>query len=269
MSILGVRQKRRRMSGRRLSATGVMMLTLASVFGVIGPVLPALATRPTIEAEVVCRDDGSVTINWTSRSWKQDPNDDAASSNPEIVIRFNGVKVATGAYTMENGYEFSGSNRWPDLSVSSVLVLAYAVAPFGNGEGQGSSQGRTIFLPEDCPATNTTTTSTTTTGSTTTTTEGTTTTTAGVTTTTAAATTTTAGVTTTTAQATTTTAGTDVLGIQVSAPQPAQVAQVTLPFTGVSTGSMALLAATFAGLGLLFLVAARQSKEQTPARSWR
>jgi hypothetical protein len=64
---------------------------------------------------------------------------------------------------------------------------------------------------------------------------------------------------------------TDVLGIQVSAPETPQVNQVTqetLPFTGISTGSMALLAAAFAGVGLLLLLAARQNDERTPVRSW-
>ena len=62
---------------------------------------------------------------------------------------------------------------------------------------------------------------------------------------------------------------TEVLGIQVSAPEAAQVAtQETLPFTGVSASSMALLAAAFAGAGLLLLLAARQNDEKSPARSW-
>jgi hypothetical protein len=62
---------------------------------------------------------------------------------------------------------------------------------------------------------------------------------------------------------------TEVLGIQVSAPEAAQVAtQETLPFTGVSTSSMALLASAFAGAGLLLLLAARQNDEKSPARSW-
>ncbi len=64
---------------------------------------------------------------------------------------------------------------------------------------------------------------------------------------------------------------TGVLGIQVSAPEAAQVNQVTqetLPFTGISTGSMALLAAAFAGAGLLLPLAARQNDERTPVRSW-
>jgi len=61
---------------------------------------------------------------------------------------------------------------------------------------------------------------------------------------------------------------TDVLGIQVSAPEVAQVTQETLPFTGISTGSLALLATAFAGVGLLLLLAARQNDEKNPARSW-
>ncbi|MGH8928138.1 MAG: hypothetical protein ACRDWH_07285, partial [Acidimicrobiia bacterium] len=58
-------------------------------------------------------------------------------------------------------------------------------------------------------------------------------------------------------------------GIQVSAPAPAQVAtQETLPFTGVSTGSMAMLAVALAGAGVLLLAASRQSEEKSAVRSW-
>ena len=250
MSTLGASQTAPRVSARQIAAIGVVLLTVLSVFGVIGPVLPAEATHPTIEASVVCTN-GVVMIEWTSRSWLQDPNRDAASANPSIFIRFNGVKVAEGAYTAANNYEFSGSNPWPDPNVTTVMVLAYANAPFNNGEGQGTSRGRTVTLPPDCPTTTTTTQPPTTT--------------------------TTEPPTTTTAPPTTTTTGpptiseTDVLGIQVSAPENAQVNQVTqetLPFTGISTGSMALLAAAIAGAGLLLLLAARQNDEKSPARSW-
>ena len=68
---------------------------------------------------------------------------------------------------------------------------------------------------------------------------------------------------------------TGVLGIQVSAPEAAQVAgaqvatQETLPFTGVSTSSMALLAMALAGTGVLLLMASRKSEDLgTPVRNW-
>jgi hypothetical protein len=147
---------------------------------------------------------------------------------------------------------------------------------------------------------------TTTTGAPTTTTSGpTTTTTAAPTTTTSAPTTTTSGPTTTTTAApttttlgptTTTTVGStvltavsptsssipfdsvlesQVLGIQATAPAPAQVAaQVgpttadTLPFTGASTGSMAGLAAALAAGGAILLVASRRVEEKSTERSW-
>ncbi len=253
MSTLGASQAAPRASTRQLAAIGVILLTLMSIFGLIGPVLPADATHPTIEAQVVCAEDGSVTIEWTSRSWLQDPTNDAASGNPSIFIRFNGVKVAEGAYTAANNYEFSGSNAWPDLNVSSVNVLAYANAAFNNGDGQGTSRGRTVNLPEDCPTTTTTTAQ------------------ENTTTTAQENTTTQPPVSTTQPPTVVTEPETDVLGIQVSAPEAAQVNQVTqetLPFTGISTGSMALLAAAFAGIGLLLLLAARQNDERTPVRSW-
>jgi hypothetical protein len=298
MSTLEASQIAPRVSARQIAAIGVVLLTILAVFGVIGPVLPAEATHPTIEASVVCTN-GVVMIEWTSRSWLQDPTNDAASGNPSIFIRFNGVKVAEGAYTAANNYEFSGSNPWPDPNVTTVMVLAYANAPFNNGEGQGTSRGRTVTLPPDCPNTTTTTqpptttttqpptttttqppTTTTTQPPTTTTTQPPTTTTTQPPTTTTTeppTTTTTEPPTTTTTQPPTTTTGpptisdTDVLGIQVSAPENAQVNQVTqetLPFTGISTGSMALLAAAMAGAGLLLLLAARQNDEKSPARSW-
>jgi hypothetical protein len=168
-----------------------------------------------------------------------------------------------------------------------------------NAEGSiGADVKHKVFWVTGCESTTTTTaapTTTTTAAPTTTTTAagGTTTTTAagGTTTTTAAGgtttTSTTAGTTntsspgpgpTTTTTTTTSTVAvgeTEVLGIQVSAPEaaqvsPAQVAtQETLPFTGISTSSMALLAIALAGMGVLLLVASRKAQdERTPVRNW-
>jgi len=180
---------------------------------------------------------------------------------------------------------------------------------------QGADVKHKVFWVSGCVPPTTTTTAapttttsapTTTTSAPTTTTSGpTTTTTAAPTTTTSAPTTTTSGPTTTTTAApttttlgptTTTTVGStvltavsptsssipfdsvlesQVLGIQATAPAPAQVAaQVgpttadTLPFTGASTGSMAGLAAALAAGGAILLVASRRVEEKSTERSW-
>ena len=62
--------------------------------------------------------------------------------------------------------------------------------------------------------------------------------------------------------------GVGVAGIQASAPVVAQVTQATLPFTGVSTTSMAVVSAGLAALGLLLLAASRRNDEKDPVRSW-
>jgi hypothetical protein len=56
----------------------------------------------------------------------------------------------------------------------------------------------------------------------------------------------------------------------VSAPEPAQVGQteVTLPFTGLPTGWVALLAIAIGGAGALLLLAARPPDKDDPLRSW-
>ncbi len=81
-------------------------------------------------------------------------------------------------------------------------------------------------------------------------------------------TTTTEAPTTTAAPTTSTTAGVGVAGIQVSAPVAAQVTQATLPFTGISTTSMAVVAAGLAAMGLLLLAATRKADGKHLARSW-
>jgi hypothetical protein len=303
MSTVSVRHSAGRASGRQLAAIAVLIVMLGMIFGVIGPVLPAQANQPYVEGTVVCVD-GVVMIQWKAYSWLQTGG--PGSGNPDIVVRFDSVPVASGAFTAENGYEFSGQNPWPNPDIQlpgqapdTVYVLVYAAAPFDNGTGQGTSTRRTVTLPagfaEECAPTTTTTqppsttttappTTTTTEPPTTTTTEPPTTTTTEppTTTTTEPPTTTTTEppTTTTTAPPTTTTTGpptaspdaeTGVLGIQVSLPANAQVNQVTqqtLPFTGITTGSMAVLAAALAGAGLLLLLAGRQHDEKRPGRSW-
>jgi hypothetical protein len=76
-----------------------------------------------------------------------------------------------------------------------------------------------------------------------------------------------------TTQPTTSTTATavSVAGIQVSLPEVAQVAatEETLPFTGLSTPSVAALAAALLAAGVLLLGATRRSqRESEPVRSW-
>lgn len=101
---------------------------------------------------------------------------------------------------------------------------------------------------------------------TTTTTEGTTTTTAEETTTTTAEV---GGTTLTTAASTTTTA--QVGGIVVTLPSTPQVSNTTastLPFTGMSTGSVAVIGAALTAMGALLLVASRRGEDKSAVRSW-
>jgi LPXTG-motif cell wall-anchored protein len=215
--------------------------------GVIGGLAPAYAHHPEITATVLCQD-GEIVIEWTSKSWKQDPNSDGESGNPDIRIYFDGVQVAKGAYTSANGYEFSGTNPWPDLDDSHVVVKALAVAAFNNGNSQGEYRTVTVDLTWDikkecCPEETTTTTIEETT---TTTIEETTTTTIEETTTTSEP-----ESTTTTAAQTTTTA--EVEGTTTSAPTSSTAAPTTatvggkqveeLPMTGIDHMTLAGAAA--------------------------
>ncbi|HKY47987.1 MAG TPA: hypothetical protein VJQ79_08410 [Acidimicrobiia bacterium] len=249
-------------SRRATSAAGVLLL-LTSLIVAVG--LPAAAIDGN------CNTQGGWQENVTSGEWGTITN----NGNGSVSVTLN------AGYSLElcvkggSGYEVynltsSGGPFWPPANC-----------------GQGTQQcGLSHWAIRNVVLTTTTTgqQSTTTSEATTTTSEATTTTSQATTTTSQATTTTAQETTTTTAQVTTTQPESSttssslpfdsvpevsVLGIQVSAPEVAQVAtQETLPFTGVSTSSMALLAAAFAGAGLLLLLAARQNDEKSPARSW-
>jgi hypothetical protein len=75
--------------------------------------------------------------------------------------------------------------------------------------------------------------------------------------------------TTTTAEQTTTTA--TVGGIVVTLPSTPQVSNTTagtLPFTGISTGSVAVIGAALTAMGALLLVASRRGEDKSAVRSW-
>ncbi|HKX75877.1 MAG TPA: LPXTG cell wall anchor domain-containing protein [Acidimicrobiia bacterium] len=146
-------------------------------------------------------------------------------------------------------------------------------APVNPANGQFFGLSHITFCAPDETTTTTEeeTTTTTVEETTTTTEEETTTTTVEETTTTTVeeTTTTTAEETTTTAEATTTSA--TVGGIVVTQPSTPQVSQTTastLPFTGISSGSVAVIGAGMAGLGALLLVASRRGEDKAAIRSW-
>jgi hypothetical protein len=230
------------------------MLLLASLIVAVG--LPAAAIDGN------CNTQGGWQENVTSGAWGTITNNGDGSVSVSLNAGYSLDLCVKGG----SGYEVysltsSGGPFWPPANC-----------------GAGTQQcGLSHWAIRNVVLTTTTTGQ----GSTTTTAQESTTTTAQESTTTTAqeSTTTTAQVTTTQPESSTTSSSlpfdsvpeveTEVLGIQVSAPEAAQVAtQETLPFTGISTGSVALLAAAFAGVGLLLLLAARQNEEKTPARSW-
>jgi hypothetical protein len=246
------------------------MLLLASLIVAVG--LPAAAIDGN------CNTQGGWQENVTSGAWGSITNNGDGSVSVSLNAGYSLDLCVKGG----SGYEVysltsSGGPFWPPancgagtqqcgLSHWAIRNVVLTTTTTGQESTTTTAQESTTTTAQE---------------STTTTAQESTTTTAQESTTTTAqeSTTTTAQVTTTQPESSTTSSSlpfdsvpeveTEVLGIQVSAPEAAQVAtQETLPFTGISTGSVALLAAAFAGVGLLLLLAARQNEEKTPARSW-
>ncbi len=139
---------------------GVVAFVLTIAIAVI-PQTPAAAHHSVLSAgcEVIGQE---VTISGVSASWSQDPANDGESGNPHIDIEFDGVVVATGAYTAANGYEFP----FGPIAVSGpgpISVSSVAVEPWNNGTGLGQTDTVSVSL-DDCevpPSTTTTSTTTT------------------------------------------------------------------------------------------------------------
>jgi hypothetical protein len=241
------------------------MLLLASLIVAVGLPAAAASVTPTeMTGNVTCDDLGLDTLT------KFDPPTSGTKAGVTITVSqptFNwSSTVLISAVIVKGG---NASNVY-DYRPTGALSDSGLVAP-NNASGGPANLSHLEF----CVGGTTTSTS----EATTSTSEATTSTSEATTSTSEATTSTTAQVTTTQPQSSTTSSSlpfdsvpeveTEVLGIQVSAPEAAQVAtQETLPFTGVSTSSMALLASAFAGAGLLLLLAARQNDEKSPARSW-
>ncbi|MDP3985050.1 MAG: hypothetical protein Q8Q52_08630 [Acidimicrobiia bacterium] len=199
-----------------------------------------------------------------------------ASTGLTEVARFEGNEIADGSSEGGVTIQVNGAAQTIDWT-SSVLIGAVFVK--GGHDGNlydyrpaGATSDTGLHAPNN-PKNNGffglshITFCVTTAEETTTTAEETTTTAAGTTTTTAA------GTTTTTAAGTTTTTA-EVGGIVVTNPSNPQVSNTsastasTLPFTGMSSGSMAIIGAALAGMGSLLLVASRKGEDKLAVRSW-
>jgi hypothetical protein len=104
----------------------------------------AWAHHVTISASAVCVGADAV-INYTSVSWSPNAGE---GENPEIDIRFNGVKVGQGAYVFATGNQFSGSAPAPSGATADVSAIAVGV--WGDGFGGGEQASVTVTIPTDC-----------------------------------------------------------------------------------------------------------------------
>jgi hypothetical protein len=274
---------------RRLTGVAGALLLLVSLIAIVA--LPALAHTASVTAACT-----GLKVQLSAYTVGQN----------HVTVTIDGAVVADTDFNTSFHQQWSWSSGVDHTYTVSVLAWDDPNGTRGwskswNGAFQ-ACQRTTTSQPtttSTAPVT-TTTNSTTTTGQQTTTTTGqqTTTTVQQTTTTTGQQTTTTGQQTTTTGQQTTTTTGqqttttgqqttttgqqttssTDptsttsgdvgVAGIQVSAGVAAQVTEQTLPFTGISTSSMAVVAAGLAAMGLLLIAVSRDPEEKDPARAW-
>jgi hypothetical protein len=103
----------------------------------------ALAHHPVVSGEQDC--DG--TLTYTVRAWNG--KTDASRTNPDVRVKVDGVLVQTGAFTKENGFQFSGTVELG--APRTVVVWAKAFADWGNGTAPGEARQVTVYPPEDCP----------------------------------------------------------------------------------------------------------------------
>jgi len=246
------------------------------VMGVSGALLILMALVLMLAAPAVAIEGNCTALNG---GWNV-----GVTSGPWGSITDNGN--GSVSVTLNPGYSLElcvkGGNGYLIYEVSSSGGPFWPPSDCGQGAGQcGLSHWgvRDVQFTTTTTAEETTTTAeetTTTAEETTTTAEETTTTTVEETTTTAEETTTTTaevgGTTVTTSASTTTTEPpVTVSGIVVTLPSNPQVSNTTagtLPFTGLSTGSVAVIGAALTAMGALLLVASRRGEDKSAVRSW-
>ena len=131
-----------------LSASAVLI----SLMVMLAPA--ALAHHPEISASKICVDDKPY-VHFDAISWKTDGTSGSGHSDIRIEVRVGGsgswIPVASGAFTADNSYRFSGEFDATAYWGSSIEVRARAVGPWDNGIGGGEIRVTGQFLvDQDC-----------------------------------------------------------------------------------------------------------------------
>ena len=124
---------------------GAVTLALLLTAMFVATAVPALAHHPEIEASARCLDDGSYAVTGTAMAWNG--TNEAAMTNLGIEVHrdgFAGLLVATGEFTVGNGFSFEWDESLPAGTVGPVSYVVIATEPWGNGT---SPRGRTTSTP--------------------------------------------------------------------------------------------------------------------------
>ena len=239
---------------RVMGVSGALLLLMALVTMLAAPAIGQQGNPPSVEC-------ASTDPVWNGEYWKRQVNDGALGQIETNVA---------GAISLDSDGDWTNNNNDPVFRI--ILKVGQGTGTdqvisglWETGEGgnidldlNGLSHVTFCFTAAGPPTT-----------------EDTTPTTEDTTPTTEDTTPTTEDTTPTTEGTTSTTEGADVGGIVVTLPSSPQVSNTTasttastLPFTGMSTGSLAVIGGALAAMGTLLLVASRRVQEKSAARHW-
>jgi hypothetical protein len=130
-----------------LKRTVWMLLLVALLVGFQGLVAQtASAHGLLVTATGACGTNGPV-INYTVTSWELG---DFTGSNPEIDVLFNGIKVASGAFSLLTNPQNQFSGQQPAPSGATVTVEGLAFATWADGFPGGQTNIVSVPIPTNC-----------------------------------------------------------------------------------------------------------------------
>jgi hypothetical protein len=153
---------RKKQVSRGLGAVTLALL-LTAMF--VATAVPALAHHPEVDALARCLDDGSYAVAGTAMAWNG--TTEAAKTNLGIEVHrdgFSGPLVASGEFTVDNGFSFEWVDSLPAGTAGPVSYVVIATVPWGNGSAPrgennlDATQTVVVDLPEGCEPPPTTTT---------------------------------------------------------------------------------------------------------------